>query len=175
MDLPMPLTAPALAEDLFLAELQAQAPAIQALACRMLGDPGDAADAVQETWIRAWTARADLRDGQALRPWLRRIAARECLRILRWRTVRRWLPGSQSLPEIPVSGPNPVAGLDAARVRAAAERLPARQRQVWGLRFDEGWTIPEIASSTGLSPETVKTCLSRALETVRRTLECTHV
>jgi RNA polymerase sigma-70 factor (ECF subfamily) len=51
--------------------------------------------------------------------------------------------------------------------------LSAQQRLVFGLRFDEGWTLPEIAEATGLSTETIKTHLTRALTRVR--LELDHV
>lgn len=163
------------AEQLLCRALEAEAPALLAMATRMLGDPGDAADALQEAWLRAWTRRDALRDAGALRGWLRQIVARECLRALRWRTVRRWIPFGEALPEAPLEGVSPDQALDLARVRRLVEALPPRQRQLWGLRFDEGWTIPEIAAATDLGTETVKTHLSRALTAVRSGLESPHV
>jgi RNA polymerase sigma factor (sigma-70 family) len=62
-----------------------------------------------------------------------------------------------------------------ARVRAEVERLSARQRLMWGLRFDEGWTVPEVAAALELSPETVKTQLGRALRRVQERLEVARV
>lgn len=174
--MPVPVAEPRdLAEQLLCATLEAEAPALLAMATRMLGDPGDAADALQEAWLRAWTRRDALRDPAALRGWLRQIVARECLRALRWRVVRRWIPVGEALPEQAIDSASPDRALDAARARAAVERLPPRQRQLWGLRFDEGWTIPEIAEATGIGAETVKTHLTRALVTVRGRLEEPHV
>ncbi len=178
MDLPVPASAApsaALAEQDLCRALELEAPALLAMATRMLGDAADAADALQEAWLRAWTRRAALRDPAALRGWLRQIVARECLRSLRWRAVRRWIPFGEDLPERPLEQVPPELALDVARVRALVERLPPRQRQLWGLRFDEGWTIPEIAEATGLGAETVKTHLARALSTVRGSLEAPHV
>lgn len=177
MNTPQPLlaTAPAdLAEAALCEALGAEAPALLAMATHLLGDGAEAQDALQEAWLRAWTRRDQLRDALALRGWLRRIVARECLRILRWRAVRRWLPFAEA-PETPGSTPDLAAGMDAHAARAAVERLPPRQRQLWGLRFDEGWTLPEIAEATGLEPSTIKTHLERALRTVRAALEPTHV
>jgi RNA polymerase sigma-70 factor (ECF subfamily) len=89
--------------------------------------------------------------------------------------ARAPLAGRAPLDARDSNASSPEYALDAARVRALVERLPPRQRQLWGLRFDEGWTIPEIAEATGIGAETVKTHLSRALITVRGQLEPPHV
>lgn len=154
--------------------LETEAPALMALATRMLGDSTEAADAVQEAALRAWMRRDQLQNTDALRGWLRQIVARECLRALRWRGLRRWLPFGEATPELPTPPVQPEHSLDAAKARAAVAGLPARQRQLWGLRFDEGWTVPEIAAATGLAPSSIKTHLERALRTVRASLESPH-
>jgi len=52
--------------------------------CRfMLTDPGDAADAVQDTFVIAAARAAGLRDPERLRAWLYAVARGECLRITR--------------------------------------------------------------------------------------------
>ena len=61
-----------------------------------------------------------------------------------------------------------------ARVCRAVDALSPRQRLVWGLRFDEGWSVAEIAAVTDLSVDTVKTHLGRALGTVQGRLEAQH-
>lgn len=160
MDAVLPLDA-----DLaFAALLAGEAPALAALARRLLGS--EAEDALQEAWIRAWTRRGALREPAATRAWLRRIVLRECLRALRWRGLRRWLPFAEP-PEMALEA-DPADTLALARARRAVEALPARQRAMWGLRFDEGWTIPEIAEALEVSPETVKTQLGRALQRVQQ-------
>ncbi len=157
-------------EAAFLAVLEASAPRLLALAARMVG-PTDAADALQEAWVRAWTRRGGLADARAVEAWLRAIVVRECLRVLRWRGLRRWLPFGDAVPDVPSGAPAADGALAAAelagRARAAADRLSPRQRLCWGLRFDEGWTVAEIAAATGLAPDTVKTHLGRALVAVQ--------
>lgn len=175
--MPAGLSSPDVAPDAALDEvrlaatLEACAPALLALATRMLGDADEARDAVQEAWIRAWTRRGQLADPAAAAAWTRTIVVRECLRALRWRGVRRWLPFGESLPDAMAEAPGPEGAVATAelarRARRAAERLPPRQRLCFGLRFDEGWSVAEIAGATGLSPETVKTHLGRALTTVQ--------
>jgi RNA polymerase sigma-70 factor (ECF subfamily) len=49
-------------------------------------------------------------------------------------------------------------------------RLPDRQREVFVLRHLEGWTGPEIATSLGLSPGSVKRHLFRAVHRLRAAL-----
>jgi RNA polymerase sigma-70 factor (ECF subfamily) len=47
-------------------------------------------------------------------------------------------------------------------LQQAIQALPPRQRLAFGLRFEEGWTIPEIAAAMEVSQETVKTQLQQA-------------
>lgn len=165
-------------DDLVVEGMRASAAAHLALAGRMLGNAEDAREALQEAHFRAWRHRDRVRDRAAVQGWLRQIVVRESLRLLRRRAMRRWLPFGEAVPDMPC--PAPIAEHTAAdqqilaMARAAVERLPPRQRLVWGLRFDEGWSTREIATATELSPDTVKTHLTRALESVTRQLELRH-
>ncbi len=157
-------------DDELRTAMEAEANRHFALARRLLGDDADAADALQEAWLRAWRGRDAWRGEGPAGAWLRAIVARECLRTLRWRGVRRWLPFGERVPDHadPVAAPD--GALDAARARLAVAALPTQQRIVFTLRFDEGWTIPEIAVALELSGETVKTHLTRALDRLRGVL-----
>jgi RNA polymerase sigma-70 factor (ECF subfamily) len=57
-----------------------------------------------------------------------------------------------------------------AAIWTAAERLPAKQRTVFLLRFVEDMDLLEIAAATGMKEGTVKSHLFRALRTVRERL-----
>ena len=145
-----------------------------ALARRLLGDDADAADALQEAWLRAWRGRDAWRGEGPAGAWLRAIVVRECLRTMRWRGMRRWLPFGEQVPDRPDPGPAPDGGLDLRHARAAVAALPTQQRVAFTLRFEEGWTLPEIASALDVTPDTVKTHLTRALDRVRGVLGAAH-
>lgn len=140
-----------------------------ALAVRLLGNEADARDALQEAWVRAWRSRDAWRGEGNVRAWLRTIVVRECMRSLKWRSLRSWLPFGGEEAEVAATM-QPGDTLDVSRIRELATKLPTQQRIAFTLRFDEGWTVPEIADSLGVGTETVKTHLNRALERLRGAL-----
>lgn len=164
---------PELPPRAFEEALRIHAPGLRLLAGRMMGSPLEADDVLQEAWLRAWRSQEKVRDPKAMGGWLRQIVVRECLRGLRWRQLRRWLPWE----EAEAADHSPLADqslADAQRKRAlqrAIDQLSPKQRLVVGLRFEEGWTIPEIAAAAEMSPETVKTHLSRAVLALQAALE----
>jgi RNA polymerase sigma factor (sigma-70 family) len=72
-------------------------PHMRAVAYRMLGSVGEAADAVQEAWIRL--SRADVNGVDNLRGWLTTVVARLCLDMLRTRSSRREDPLDAHVPD----------------------------------------------------------------------------
>ena len=90
--------------------------------CRgMLGDPGAAEDAVQETFLRAWRRRETFEGRSTLRAWLYRIATNACLDLL---AKRRPEPATGG--EVRWLQPYPDALLDelAALVAEIVRRVP---------------------------------------------------
>src|SRR5262249_48857433 len=63
---------------------------LRGVAYRMLGSPGEAEDAVQESWLRL--SRADTSGIENLGGWLTTVVARVCLDMLRTRAARREEP-----------------------------------------------------------------------------------
>ena len=172
--MPLSVALPAPPSDAELEQLFVEtAPLHTALAARLLGDADAAHDAVQEAWIRAWRARGQVQEQRTAAAWLRKIVVRECLRTLRWRSVRRWV-GLESAELLAADVPVLDVLVDAervARVRAALARLPPQQRVAWTLRVEEGWPLADIAATLEVSPETVKTHLARATARLRSQLD----
>lgn len=148
---------------------------------RLLGSAADADDAVQETFIRAWTA-ADRYDPRraALTTWVHRIATNICLDMLR-SARRRAVPvgGSggplgeplaadhwiEPIPDHRVLDPaDTVTRRESIRLGFVAllQTLPPRQRAVVVLRDVLGFTAAETAGVLDTSVAGVNSALQRA-------------
>ena len=161
---------------------------------RMLGSFEDSEDLVQETFARAWRARARfVREGRwSFRAWLYRIATNACLDHLARRRPRV-LPVDVApaadpegdLPpiaaDVPWLEPYPDRLVDpheAAVARetleiafvAAIQHLPPRQRAALILRDVAGFSARETARLLGVSVSAVNSGLQRARDRLRERL-----
>jgi RNA polymerase sigma-70 factor (ECF subfamily) len=139
----------------------------------------DAAETLtQETFLRAWTARASFREDCSIATWLIRIAlnlARDHTRTGRFRFWKHLSTSAVDVAEVAASLPNRDATAEAnliaqqqvAEIWQTVGTLSPRQRTVFLLRFLEEMEIPDIAQVTGLPMGTVKSHLYRALHIVR--------
>jgi RNA polymerase sigma-70 factor (TIGR02960 family) len=146
---------------------------------RMLGSYTDADDLVQETMIRAWTARDtyDPATGElGLRRWLHRIATNACLDFLK-SAPRRVAAQSTSFNEVAWLQPYPDRLLDEEAVAketialgylALIQLLPAQQRAVYLCREVLGWSAAETAELLDLSVAAANSALQRARDTVAK-------
>lgn len=137
----------------------------------------DAEDAAQETLLRAWRARASLRDDGSLQSWLLQIAVNVCRQWQRGRfgTHRRLSVGMPDSGErIPAallgSGPGDGAHADELDLRQALLNLPENLRLVVALRYFGGLDATIIGAALSLPPATVRTRLRRALTLLREQL-----
>jgi RNA polymerase sigma-70 factor (ECF subfamily) len=151
---------------------------IYRVAAALVNDRDEAADVVQETYVRAWDRRGELRDPAAVLGWLCRIArnAAHDRRHGWWSRVRARLDeaGAQ-IGARAGEGPAPDEALGAAQAAAAVRRavasLPEGQRVVLVLREVEGMTYEEIAEALDLPLGTVESRLHRARKGLARLLE----
>ena len=155
---------------------------------RMLGSSHDADDMAQETLLRAWRAKESLRDAEAVRGWLYRIATNVCVNELARRPKRAvpasfGPPGDPNAPPVPPSeqawlepcpsawlgsGPDhPTARIElkesvALAFMAALQLLSPPQRAVLLLRDVVGLTAEEAADALGMTVAATKSALHRA-------------
>jgi RNA polymerase sigma-70 factor (ECF subfamily) len=139
----------------------------------------DAAETLtQETFLRAWSARATFREDCSVSTWLIRIAlnlARDHTRTGRFRFWKRISANAVDVADVAASVPNREGSAEAhliaqeqvQRIWETVDGLSDRQRTVFLLRFLEEMEIPEIAHVTGLPLGTVKSHLYRALNVIR--------
>ncbi len=150
----------------FGAIVQRHGPALYRYARRMLDDPQDTEDCVQEAFAAAWTALPQFEGRSSLRTWLFSITAHKVRSLQRRRTrTARPLPLS---PEetIDPRALDPHGSLEHADLLAALDaalrELPSGPRSVWLLREVEGLSYDEIAQVTATSTSTVRGRLHRA-------------
>lgn len=139
------------------------------LAFSILGDAGEAEDAVQETMLKAWRAWGSVRDRERQDAWLTRICVNHCLRRRRGLLGRRRLAHDGwdgRATEAP--GPRP-DGQDVDLDRAC-RGLSRRQRAVVTLHYHHGYGLDECARLMGCRPGTVRSHLARALTALRQEL-----
>jgi RNA polymerase sigma-70 factor, ECF subfamily len=139
----------------------------------------DAAETLtQETFLRAWTARAGFREDCSIATWLIRIAlnlARDHTRTGRFRFWKNISASAIDVAEVAAVVPSGegtaesqlIAQQQVAQIWQTVAGLSERQRTVFLLRFLEEMDIPEIAAATNLPLGTVKSHLYRALHIVR--------
>jgi len=145
------------------------------LALTILGDRGEAEEAAQEAFLRAWRhAEAyDPRRG-AVATWLLAIARNVAIDRAR---LRRFEPVDPSnlLADAVDSARSPeerrIAGEEAERLRAALAALPAEQRRALLLAAFLGRTASEIGALDGTPIGTVKTRIRTAMLRLHATLE----
>ena len=147
--------------------------------CRaMLRNAADADDAAQDVFLKAYQSLGRFRGEAAFSTWLYRIAANQCLDILR-RSARRptesWdamveREGDRAEALLASSDDTPLAGPDLEFVHALLDELPARSREVLVLRGVQGLSYEELAETLDCSVDAVKGRLKRARQEVAQKL-----
>ncbi|GAA5163869.1 sigma-70 family RNA polymerase sigma factor [Pseudonocardia eucalypti] len=157
-------------DDPLTGRFEAHRGELRAVAYRMLGSPGEAEDAVQETWLRLH--RADTGDVVNLAGWLRTVLSRVCLDMLRARAARR----EQVVDQLPDrarddgDGPEGEAVLVDSVGRAllvVLDRLEPAERVAFVLHDMFAVPFAQIAPIVGRTPVTTKKLASRARHRVR--------
>lgn len=142
-------------------------------AWRMTGNREDAADVLQETFLRAFKAYRRLPAEANHRAWLYRIASRLSLNLARSQKIRRSVPIDEALhlPERDGDLESLVETRRLARaLPAVLGRLSSRQRMALLQRKYEGLSYSEIALTLGCSEQTARAHVYQAMEKIRRAL-----
>lgn len=143
---------------------------------------GDAEDAVQEAFVKAYRSLDRFRDGAAFRPWLFTIVANEARNRRRSAGRRDRLAlraaafdGSAGAAGGRSPEEEAIAADRRRRLAAAIETLDDRDREVIACRWFAELTEAEMAEVLSCRPGTVKSRLSRALHRLRVALPAEEV
>ena len=147
--------------------------AVYAIAQRMTGNPEDAADMTQETFIKAYNSLGSFRGDSKFSVWLYRIANNVCLDFLRSRSRKPTVSlsveddeGEETQLDVADESQSPELllerGLTRDAVRRGLDTLPPDYKQILLLREIQGLSYEEIASALGIDLGTVKSRIFRA-------------
>ena len=146
------------------------------LAVRMLRNPQDAEDALQETFLQVFRGLAGFEGRSKFSTWLFRLATNVCLMRIRHRETEpsKLLPLEDYLPKLE-EGDSPqmmdwadrpedalLSKESREKMMEALDKLPAEYRAVFILRDIEGFSNAETGESLGISVAAVKSRLHRA-------------
>jgi RNA polymerase sigma-70 factor, ECF subfamily len=157
---------------------------LYSIALRVLGDPGEAEEAAQDAFVRAYRALTGYDPTRIrelrLRPWLATIVLNLCRsRRSRAASSRATLSLDAPLPAkaeprtASASGPAAVAERRATHLDWAdlLLTLPPAQRAAVVLRHVDGLSYPELAQALGKPEGTVKAQVHRGLAQLRAAYE----
>jgi RNA polymerase sigma-70 factor (ECF subfamily) len=144
------------------------------IAWRILGDPEEVKDAMQETFLRLFRFLGKYDEKKDFVAWLSRIAVNVCIDLGRRRKQRPSVTLDDVAP--PVSEATPIDDELIQRsnrrlLTRAIDELAPRERAAVLLRDVEGLSTHEVAAALGNSVATVRVQLSRARVKLRRIIE----
>jgi RNA polymerase sigma-70 factor, ECF subfamily len=149
-------------QDAFAEIVRRHRDRLWAIALRTLGDPEEAADALQDALISAFRAASGFRGDAAVTTWLHRVVVNACLDRARRRAARPSVP----LPED--DGARTPRARDAIashethlEVARALAQLPYDQRAALVLVDMQGYSVDETAKILDIAPGTVKSRCAR--------------
>ncbi|MHB8629416.1 MAG: RNA polymerase sigma factor [Aggregatilineales bacterium] len=148
--------------------------AVFRLAYLLLGDPADADDVAQETFIRAFRSLNRFDETRPLRPWLLQITAN--LARNHHRAMNRYLAVLQRIVSTDPDQFAPIASHDTPEDESQALWQTVRQlnrsdQEIIYLRYFLELSEAETAQTLAIAPGTVKSRLHRALGRLRHMMK----
>lgn len=137
-----------------------------AVALRVMGNPDDAADALQDAYVAAFRRAGTFRGDAQVTTWLHRVVVNACLDRLRRAKVRAADPLPEDLDRVDLLGREP--GRDPLEeqerrdaVADALQTLNPDQRAALVLVDMQGYPVDRAAEILGCAPGTVKSRCAR--------------
>ena len=159
-------------EDAMAAFYREHGRVVLAQALLVTGERVLAEEIVQDTMLAVWRGASSFRGESSARSWVIGIARRQTRDRLRRQRLR--VVDDAFLADQPGQGPGPEAtALDRAelaQVRVAIRDLAPAHREVLGLAFGSGLSLPEVASVLEIPVGTVKSRLTAARVALSRIL-----
>ena len=144
------------------------------LAYRLLKDPQETEDALQEVFLKAYENAGRFQPISTVKAWLNRITANHCLNRLRERVPQDSLDDEERAPQLLSRNPSPLEALEesdlARRLEDLLATLPENQRRALVLKRFGDLSYQEIAEVMETSPGAVDGLIKRARQFLRKAL-----
>jgi RNA polymerase sigma-70 factor (ECF subfamily) len=167
--------------EAFRALVEGHSRAVYRLAHRMTGNPSDAEDVVQETFLKAYKQLSRFESRANFSTWLHRIAVNCSIDLIRSRPHRETGHDANDLEVIGGMETDDSAQRTPERLMLSTEvqeritsamaALSQRERAAFVLRHFEGHSIDDISRSLGLKTNATKHSIFRAVRKMRAALE----
>jgi len=167
--------------EAFRALVERHSRAVFRLAHRMTGNPSDAEDVVQDTFLKAYKQLSRFESRANFGTWLHRIAVNCSIDLIRSRPHREAAHDVADLEQFgggeaaDTGRPSPERLMLSAEVQAritdAMSALSQMERAAFVLRHFEGQSIDEISRALGLKTNATKHSIFRAVKKMRHALE----
>jgi RNA polymerase sigma-70 factor (ECF subfamily) len=141
---------------------------LYAIALRQLQNPAAADEAVQETFVSAYTHLSQFRRTASFKTWLCGILINECRSGRRRARIRQEV-AIDDVPEhaLASGSDDPTRAAERAALERHIARLPPRQRNVLSLRIFADLPFKEIASAEGITENAAKVNYHHAITKLR--------
>jgi RNA polymerase sigma-70 factor (ECF subfamily) len=142
------------------------------LALRMLREPADAQDAIQEVLLKIWRQGTALKKIDNIEAWAMRVTKNHCLDRLRSRRrqIQALEPYQLDADDHPSAQEKLEQRETVHQLKQLMQRLPEKQQLVLQLRDVEGMTYQEIEELLDMPLGQVKTNLFRARQKMKKLL-----
>ena len=148
--------------DAFIQLIEQQKMSMTRVALSILHNEDDAADAIGETVLAAFSQLCTLREPRYFKTWLTRVLIHNCYDILRG---QQRMTAVDALPDRPQVAPDQDEAMD---VRRSLAQLAENDRLVLTLHYMDGLPVKQIAQMLGVKEGTVKTRLWRGRERFKK-------
>jgi RNA polymerase sigma-70 factor (sigma-E family) len=148
--------------------VETRLPALLRYAVMLVGDPHLAEDLVQDTMLRAYAKWRRVQRADQPDRYVKRMITNAYFAWRRGRWFRRAVPYAET-PEVPIGDASESTALR-QDMWACLGRLAPKQRAAVVLRYYEDLPDAAIAEILGCSVATVRSQISRALDSLRRAM-----
>ena len=132
-----------------------------AVCLRYARTPSDAADILQEGFVKVFTKLEQFQHQGSFEGWIRRIMVNTALRAYQRQRFDQETTGLERLPESPVD-PDALSALSEGELHGLIARLPEGYRLVFNLVAIEGYSHAEAAELLHIQESTSRSQLTKA-------------